>query len=142
MIVEWQIYYTNTLPCEMGVVLLTKTSYCLQLFGMLHVQLFIPQRKKGLDSLVLRNYQWTSTSLLDQFGFLVICIWNCTNLQILFRSIKKGILSLQIRIRFVRQQAYDAQTLETNKQNKKGILTQIWFQPIVQHILCIFALIF
>ena len=139
MIVEWQIYYTNTLPCEMGVVLLTKTSYCLQLFGMLHVH---TTEKKGLDSLVLRNYQWTSTSLLDQFGFLVICIWNCTNLQILFRSIKKGILSLQIWIWFVRQQAYDRQTLETNKQNKKGILTQIWFQPIVQHILCIFALIF
>ena len=52
MIVEWQIYYTNTLPCEMGVVLLTTTSYCLQLFGMLHVH---TTEKKGLDSLVLRN---------------------------------------------------------------------------------------
>ena len=107
-IVEWQIYYTNSLPCQMGV-LLNKASYCLQLFGLLHVH---TTEKKGLATLVLPNYQWTSTKLLDRFGFLVICVLNCTNLQILFRSVKKGIIS------------------------------QIWFQPIVQHILCIFALIF
>ena len=55
-----------------------------------HFGVFCTGRPLWLDSLILTNYQWSSTWLLDQIGFPVICIWNCINIQKLLRSINKG----------------------------------------------------